>query len=84
VEEKRRLVKARKYNMTYEQVVAAEAIHNCEACGDGVDLVIDHNHTTGNYRGVLCNHCNKALGFARDNSERLRALASYLDEKGSY
>jgi hypothetical protein len=40
---------------------------------------IDHCHKTGRVRGLLCNHCNSALGHARDNPSILRALASYLE-----
>lgn len=41
-------------------------------------LHIDHDHQTGKVRGLLCHHCNCALGNAFDNPDRLRALADYL------
>lgn len=41
---------------------------------------IDHCHTTGKIRGLLCHPCNKALGFARDNPAVLIALANYLEK----
>lgn len=39
---------------------------------------IDHCHTTGKVRGILCSGCNLAIGHAKDNPDRLRKLAEYL------
>ena len=41
---------------------------------------LDHNHTTNVVRGVLCQACNKLLGFAKDNPAVLREAANYLDK----
>lgn len=30
-------------------------------------------------RGIICNGCNSAIGYAQDDAERLRAMADYLD-----
>src|SRR4029077_2479028 len=52
----------------------------CESCGDVVrSRCRDHNHQTGKIRGRLCNACNMALGFVRDDPKRLRALITYLE-----
>lgn len=45
---------------------------------------IDHNHETGQFRGILCLPCNSMLGMAKDNSSYLRKAADYLDNRGSY
>lgn len=45
---------------------------------------VDHNHDTGQIRGILCDDCNKALGHARDSIDILRALASYLEGSSHY
>lgn len=39
---------------------------------------IDHCHDTGAVRGLLCNRCNRALGFFEDNAELLLKAARYL------
>lgn len=40
---------------------------------------VDHCHTTGKVRGLLCGQCNISLGQAKDNPAVLRRLAGYLD-----
>jgi len=40
---------------------------------------VDHRHTDGLIRGLLCWICNKMLGLARDNPEFLRRGAGYLE-----
>jgi len=43
---------------------------------------IDHCHATGLFRGLLCNNCNVVIGMAGEDPERLRALATYIEERG--
>ena len=43
-------------------------------------LAVDHNHTTGQVRGLLCSNCNHVIGLAHENSAILRAIADYLDK----
>lgn len=45
---------------------------------------IDHNHETGEFRGILCLKCNTLLGMASDSIDVLYAAVRYLDERGSY
>ena len=42
-------------------------------------LNVDHNHSTGAVRGLLCRRCNKLLRDVRDNPAVLRAAAVYLE-----
>ena len=42
---------------------------------------IDHNHDTGQVRGVLCGHCNNSLGRLKDNPDTILGLFAYLVDK---
>ena len=40
---------------------------------------IDHDHTSGKTRGVLCDLCNKGLGQFKDNVDSLNNAIKYLE-----
>jgi len=42
-------------------------------------LAVDHSHTTGKVRGLLCHFCNSALGLFHDNVELLATAITYLE-----
>ncbi len=82
----------REYNFTLEEYIL---LHNkqegvCAICGlpeSALDntsqqvkfLAIDHCHTTGDIRGLLCTLCNTAIGKFKDNPIIIRKAASYLE-----
>jgi hypothetical protein len=43
-------------------------------------LVVDHDHSTGHIRGLLCTNCNIAIGQMHDNPIIVRAAAAYLEQ----
>lgn len=41
-------------------------------------LCVDHNHSTGQIRGLLCNKCNSMIGMVNENIEILEKAILYL------
>ena len=71
----------------YEELLAKQD-GRCAICGSPPDangrgaysrLHIDHSHSTGKIRGLLCGRCNQGIGFMRDDPKLLRLAAAYLD-----
>jgi len=58
------------------------AICNCEIINASQPLAVDHDHTTGDIRGLLCLHCNLGLGNFQDNIELLKNAIEYLKAGG--
>lgn len=57
----------------------------CAICNTSINelkkpLAIDHDHTTGKIRGLLCHICNTGLGYFKDSPTRLNAAISYLSK----
>jgi hypothetical protein len=75
----------RKFGLSLEQYEEMLASQNggCAICGDppeeGTSLHIDHDHDTGEVRGLLCVRCNNGLGQFKEEAELVRAAAAYLD-----
>lgn len=44
-------------------------------------LCVDHCHKTGKIRGLLCDDCNKGLGFFDDNPELIRKAIDYVKKE---
>lgn len=73
----------RKYGEEAAQIeVRRLAGEPCDICGQTLEsrlMAIDHCHTAGVTRGLLCRRCNTILGQVQDDPELLRRLADYLE-----
>lgn len=78
-----------RYGVTPEQFDQMLADQNgvCAICGEPetrmrldvlLPLSVDHDHVTGRVRGLLCHPCNQAIGFFKDDPERLVKAIEYL------
>ena len=43
--------------------------------------IVDHQHTSGKVRGILCFHCNTALGHLFDNVEVMKEMINYVSKE---
>lgn len=51
----------------------------CEVCNElHIRIVWDHDHETGEFRGWICDRCNRVLGLVYDNPHLLQQLSDYL------
>ena len=53
----------------------------CPICGDAPDgkrFAVDHDHATGQVRGLLCHRCNPGIGYFRENIQILGSAIEYL------
>lgn len=74
------------YGLTVEEFHAMVDAQDerCAVCGwSECRLLVDHDHETGEVRGLLCHLCNVALGMAEDSVERLQELIAYLHKHRS-
>jgi Recombination endonuclease VII len=61
-----------------EQVVYKRK-ENMEINGKTVRLAVDHCHDGGETRGLLCQLCNRGLGFFKHSKKRLLEAVVYLE-----
>ena len=84
-EDRRDGIIRRQYGITlseYDDMLKAQD-YKCAICGnedevEGKRLAIDHCHSEGRVRGLLCGKCNRALGLFYDNIDLLEKAKDYL------
>lgn len=73
----------RLYGISKEEYANLLSLQNgrCAICHKFSDLQlhVDHCHTTGKIRGLLCVCCNRAIGFFKDSTESLQNAIDYLN-----
>ena len=68
----------------YKSILSAQG-NKCAICGStkanrkSDRMHIDHNHSTGKIRGLICSNCNTALGLVKDSIETLGRMIEYLE-----
>ncbi len=73
------------YGLTLEEYeeMLREQDGKCAICGELPSptklLDVDHDHENKTVRGLLCNHCNTALGLVKEDPEILSAMIDYLE-----
>lgn len=74
----------RMFGMSIEEYDKKLAQQNgvCAICGgtcvSGKRLAVDHNHTTGKIRDLLCGNCNGGLGKFKENPDIMLKAIEYL------
>lgn len=53
---------------------------NTPRCTQHKHLYVDHDHSTGKIRGLLCNRCNMGIGHLEDNVEFFKEAIKYLEK----
>jgi hypothetical protein len=78
----------RAYDISLEQYEEMFVDPHCRICGSEgfivarngkAKLAVDHDHSTGKIRGLLCPSCNQALGLFGDSADNLRKAIEYLE-----
>jgi Recombination endonuclease VII len=47
-------------------------------CGTVISLAVDHDHTTGAVRGLLCHNCNVGVGLFGDSANSIAKALVYM------
>lgn len=87
--EKRHAQRIRKYGLTPATFKALMKSQGwaCAICGhttvsERMFPMVDHCHSTGKVRGILCSNCNMGLGKFKDSQELLTRAIAYLLSRG--
>lgn len=78
-----RLLKLYGIDFKRREEMASTQDYRCAICladfTDNRTMHVDHCHSTGAVRGLLCSNCNQAIGLLQDNPEIIRSAADYVE-----
>lgn len=85
--------KLKKYDMSIEAYNLMWCLQRgkCAICkkpetrsrnGRAMSMPVDHCHSTGGVRGLVCHRCNSAIGLLNDDTSILKSAITYLGEQG--
>jgi hypothetical protein len=84
-ERNRNLALKKQYGLTKESLDLLVLSQGgcCAICGKKSvgRFNIDHDHNTGEVRGLLCGPCNRGIGLLGDSAETLKRAVEYLETK---
>lgn len=68
-----------KYGLTDSLYDEMLTIQNgvCASCKINPAIVVDHDHSTGKVRGILCSQCNTSLGLLKEDPDLIGKLLEY-------
>jgi predicted Fe-S protein YdhL (DUF1289 family) len=72
-----------KYTLSKNEYLFLVEDGECFVCKETENLCIDHDHYTGEIRGVLCSKCNLGLGLLGDTLQSIENIRQYLLESTS-
>jgi len=74
----------RKYKLTMDEfeAILKSQDYKCDICHTDLKSysAVDHDHETGNVRGILCRKCNLGLGGFKDNIASIENAIKYLEK----
>ena len=82
LDQKRNSSRKRKFKLSAEDYnkMLVDQNNQCDICKKeiGREAAVDHCHSTGKVRGLLCRNCNLGLGGFKDNIETIRKAIKYV------
>ncbi len=67
------------FSVMLERQGNACKICDCTEPSEGKNFHVDHCHKTGRVRGILCHHCNIAIGLLREDVRIAKRVLEYLE-----
>lgn len=75
----RRIAGRQKVSADERAAIVAAQGGGCAICAAPSPSCLDHDHSTGKPRGMLCQNCNSGIGKLKDDPAVLRQAVEYLE-----